>query len=88
MSQPRMYPLEEALKAQAALRDAAGLAPEQFPLQAFVGMVSDEIESLRTRGKTDDEIAAIIERSSSIQIGAEEIARFYASPEERQHHGE
>ncbi len=88
MSQEKMYPLEEALKAQRSLRDAAGLAPEQFPLQAFVGMVSDEIESLRTRGKSDEEIATIIMRSSSIEISAAEIAQYYASPEERQHHGE
>ena len=88
MSQDKMYPLEEALKAQRSLRDAAGLAPEQFPLPAFVGMVSDEIESLRTRGKSDEEIASLIRRGSSIEISAAEIAQYYASPEERRHHGE
>jgi hypothetical protein len=46
------YPIEEAMKAQKSLRDAAGLGPEQFPLLAFVGMISDEIEMLRNRGKT------------------------------------
>ena len=88
MSGPKLYPVEEAIKAQKSLRDAAGLAPEQFPIQAFVGMISDEIESLRKRGKTDDEIASLIRDSSSIEISASEIAENYASPEERHHHGE
>ena len=87
MSQPKMYPLEEAIKAQKALRDAAGLGPEQFPIDAFVGMISDEVESLRKRGKSDEEIASIIQRNSSIQITAAEIAQNYATPEQRHQHG-
>ena len=83
-----MFPLDETLKALQALRDAAGLAPEQFPVQAFVGMISDEIESLRNRGKSDEDIADIIRKHSAIEISAAEIAENYASPEQRQHHGE
>jgi hypothetical protein len=78
-----MYSLDEALKAQNALRDLAGLGPEMFPLQAFVGMISDEIQSLRKRGQSDDQIASIIRNSSSIDITGSEIARYYALPEER-----
>ena len=85
---PKTYSLDEALRALHALRAAAGLQPEQFPIQAFVGMISDEIESLRTRGKSDEEIASIIQTNSAIQITAAEIAENYASPEERHHHGE
>jgi len=33
MSQPKLYPVEEAIKAQKSLREAAGLAPEQFPIE-------------------------------------------------------
>ena len=77
------YSLEEALKAQKALRSAAGLGPEQFPIQAFVGMISDEVESLRQRGKTDADIAEIIRSHSAIDISADEIAENYASPDER-----
>ena len=87
MRPPKMYPVEEAIKAQKALRDAAGLEAEQFPIQAFVGMISDEVESLRRRGKSDEEIAALIKRNSSIEITAAEIAEHYASPEERHPHG-
>ena len=81
----KTYPIEQALRAQKALRDAAGLGPEMFPIQAFVGMVSDEIEKLRSQGKTDSEIAALIARNSTIEITAEEISANYASPEDRQH---
>jgi hypothetical protein len=88
MTKGRMYPLEEALKAQRSLRDAAGLEPEQFPLEAFVGMISDEIESLRSRGSSDAEIASIIEKNSAIRITSTEIAENYAPPEARRHHGE
>ena len=83
-----LYPVEEAVKAQKSLRQAAGLGPEEFPIQAFVGMISDEVESLRKRGKSDEEIASIIQQNSSIEITAAEIAENYAPPGERHHHGE
>ena len=86
--EPQMYPLEEALRAQKALRDLAGLAPEQFPLQAFIGMVSDEIEILRQQGHSDEEIAETISRSSTIRITSEQIGANYAPAEQRrQAHG-
>ncbi len=83
MPGPKAYPVEEALKAQKSLRQAAGLAPEQFPIQAFVGMISDEIESLRKRGHSDEQIASLIRSSSEIEITAAEIAENYAPPEQR-----
>ena len=88
MPAPKIYPLDEAMKAVAALRSAAELEPEQFPIQAVVGMMSDEIESLRKRGQSDEEIAQIVRRSSAIDVSAAEITRYYASAEERGHHGD
>ena len=88
MTQQKLYPVEEAIKAQKSLRDAAGLGPEQFPIEAFVGMISDEIESLRKRGHTDDEIATIIQRSSAIEISGADITEHYASPDKRHSHDE
>ncbi len=82
----KTYPLAEALRAQSALREMAGLGPEQFPMQAFVGMISDEVEALRKQGHTDQDIARAIAANSSITITAQEIAEYYATPEER--HGE
>jgi hypothetical protein len=54
-----------------------------FPIEAFVGMVSDEIEKLRSQGKTDSEIATLITENSTIEITAEEISANYAPPEDR-----
>jgi hypothetical protein len=79
----KTYSLEEALKAQGALRAAAGLEPERFPVEAFVGMISDEIETLRAQGKSDDQIAGLINEQGQIEISAAEIAANYATPEER-----
>ena len=79
----KQYPLEEALRAQKALRDKAGLPPEQFPVPAFVGMISDEIENLRQRGHSDEEIAETIRAHSKIEITAAEIAEHYAGTEQR-----
>ncbi len=79
----RTYPVEEAVQAQKALREFAGLGPEIFPIQAFVGMISDEIEHLRKLGHTDEEIAQVIRSNSKIEITPAEIAENYASPEKR-----
>ena len=81
------YPLDEALRAQKALRELAGLGPERFPIQAFVGMVSDEIETLRKQGHSDAEIAATIADNSAISVTADDIAAHY-SPHEQRHSGE
>ena len=79
----KAYPVEQAILAQKALREAAGLGPEMFPIQAFVGMISDEVETLRAQGKTDEEIATLIKAHSDIRITASEIAENYASPDQR-----
>lgn len=79
----KIYPVEEAIRAQKALRELAGLGPEMFPVQAFVGMISDEIETLRTQGHSDEEIAQTITANSEIAITSAEITSNYASPEER-----
>ena len=79
----KTHSLEQAIRAQKALRDAAGLGPEMFPVQAFVGMISDEIEELRSQGKSDQDIATLIAANSKIQITAAEIAEHYASPDDR-----
>ena len=79
---------QQAATAQTALRRALCLDPEQFSVPAFIGMVSDEIEQLRAQGKTDDQIAELIEQAIGVKLSAETITRFYATPEERGHQGE
>ena len=82
---PKSYPIEEALCAQKALRQQAGLGPELFPIEAFVGMISDEIETLRSKGHSDEDIARTIPSNSKIEITAAEIAANYASPAAERH---
>jgi len=77
------FNLEQALKAQQALRTAADLPDEQFPLQAFVGMLSDEIEALRKNNKSDAEIAGLINKAAGTQLTTAEISENYASPDSR-----
>ena len=88
MSEDKVYPLEEALKAQGALRAAAGLAAEQFPVASFVGMVSDEIEILRSQGRSDAQIAEVIRAGSAVEVTPDEIAAHYAPPELRHGYGD
>lgn len=78
---------QQAADAQTALRKALGMPSEQFPLSAFVGMVSDEIEHLRITGKTDEQIANIIAAAIGVTVPADAISQFYASPDKRGHHG-
>lgn len=90
MSEPESDPtftLEEAMRAQGALRRSLGLGPERFPLAAFVGMISDEIQGLREAGRSDDEIAALIRTATDRTVDPADLARFYATPDERPAHG-
>src|SRR5258707_2445599 len=75
--------VQDAIQAQRALRALAGLGPEMFPIEAFVGMISDEIEHLRRLGHSDEEIADAITKNSTIEITAAEIGEHYASMKER-----
>ena len=79
----KRYAMEQAIRAQKALREVAGLGLQMFPIEAFVGMISDEIETRRSQGKTDVEIASVITSNSSIEMTAAEIAEHYASPGDR-----
>lgn len=77
------FTAEEGFKVQKQMRDALGLGPEAFPLAAFVGMISDEIEQLRAAGKSDADIAAMVNDTIGKTIRPEDIAAHYATPEQR-----
>jgi len=85
-SQPPHYALPEILRQQ-ALRNAANLPAESFPVPAIVGMFSDEIEALRKLGRTDQQISDLIRGSSSLAIDPDTIRDNYAPPEQRGQHG-
>lgn len=88
MSEDLTFTGQQAATVQTALRQALGLPPENFPVQAFIGMISDEIEQLRAAGKDDKAIASLVSSATGEPVDAETITRFYASPEARGHHGE
>jgi hypothetical protein len=77
------FTVEQAAAANTVLRAALGLPPQRFALAQFVGMISDEIEQLRLAGKTDADIAALLEREIGVTVAADDIRRLYASPAQR-----
>ena len=83
MTQTRAFSAEQALRTQAALREALGLEPERFPPQAFIGMISDEIEQLRASGRSDEDIAGLVSSSSGAEVSVEELRAHYAPPQAR-----
>ena len=76
----------QAMAAQAALRDAAGLPPEVFPKAALIGMLSDEIRELRDRGRDDPAIAAVITEAIGAGVSAEDLGRYYVDARGMQGH--
>ncbi|WP_425230079.1 hypothetical protein [Sphingomonas sp.] len=58
--------LPQAMAAQRALRRELDLPDERFPLPAFIGMISDEIEQLRAAGHDDGSIAAWSQRRAAL----------------------
>ena len=65
---------QQAADAQTALRKAMGLDPERFPQPAFIAMISDEIEQLRGRGKTDQDIVEVLRSAVGVEVSAEDPA--------------
>ena len=78
------FSAQEAVAVQRELRRSLGLGAEAFPLPAFIGMISDEIEQFRSSGRSDAEIAALIKSTIDRDVAPSDIAQFYASPETRQ----
>lgn len=79
MSEPS-FSGEEAAEAQTALREALGLAPERFPVEVFIGMISDEIEQLRARGQDDAAIAQLVSDVTGKLIEPAILTANYALP--------
>jgi hypothetical protein len=83
MADDQSFSVSEAVAVQRELRRSLGLADEAFPIPAFVGMISDEIEQFRAAGKSDADVAEVIKTVVGREVSAETIARFYAPPEQR-----
>ena len=78
------FTLDESIRAQKAMRDELDMPEEKFPIPAFVGMVSDEIEKLRAAGRSDADIATIVKKATGKDIPPDAIAEHYATPDERE----
>lgn len=76
------FNLDQAMKAQAVLRSAAGEGEELFDEQQLVGMLSDEIRALRASGSTDESIAALLKTDAGLDLDAETIRKFYVDTSE------
>ena len=75
------FDAEQAARAANAMRAAANLPPEQFPLPQVVAMLSDEISILRGKGFDDERIAQIVS-STGVAIDAESLGRYYVDTSE------
>ena len=83
MPQDVEFTIDESIRAQKAMRAELDMPEEMFPVPAFVGMVSDEIDKLRAAGRSDDDIAAIVKEATGKDLPPEAIAKHYATEEER-----
>lgn len=79
----RVFTLQQSLQARAALRRKLDADVEELPIEALIGMLSDEIEQLRAKGATDGEIAKIISTSAGSIVNAQDVTLHYAPPEKR-----
>ena len=78
------FSLDQAMRAQAVLRAAAGEGEASFDEPQLIGMLSDEIRALRSSGATDEDIAALLRSDAGLDLGAEAISRFYVDTSEYQ----
>lgn len=83
MNNELSFSTEQLVAVQKVLRHSLHLPPEKFPLQAFVGMISDEIEQLRSRGLSDEEIAGLVASTTGVPVRADAIRLYYVSSEAR-----
>ena len=83
MEETASFSAEQAAAANRSLRAALGLGAQDFTTEQFVGMISEEIEQLRAVGKTDADIAQILEQDVGVRVSVDSIRRFYSDETER-----
>ncbi|MDQ2866425.1 MAG: hypothetical protein M3R51_09385 [Candidatus Eremiobacteraeota bacterium] len=77
------FSAQEAVAVQADLRRSLELGPEQFPLPAFIGMISDEIDQFRDAGRSSADVATVIKNAIGRDVAVADIDRFYAPADKR-----
>ncbi len=83
MSDDVVFTADQIAACTTALRTALGKPPEHFSKHLFIGMISDEIEQLRSDGWSDAEIAKLVAESTRSLVGADDIALGYVGPDAR-----
>jgi hypothetical protein len=78
MPDATMYSAGQAAAANTVLRSALDLPPQQFTIEQFVGMISDEIKQLREAGHSNGEISTLLQSKAGISVSADELGRYYA----------
>ena len=68
---------QEIEQIKRVLQEAADEPLEMVQTNAVIGTLSQEIETLRLNGMTDDDIAAMFTQSVGVTITAEQIAKLY-----------
>lgn len=84
MDAENTFTADQAAQIATALRREAGLEPQRFTAEDFVGMISDEVDDLRAKGKSDEEIASLIKENGA-NLSGEDIRKYYVPRERRQH---
>jgi hypothetical protein len=69
------FTAQEIEQIKRLLQEAADEPPEPVQTNAVIGTLSDEIETLRINGMTDDDIAAVFTQSVGATVTAEQIAK-------------
>ena len=83
MSEETTFSLAEALAAQKALREAAGADEEEFELADVIGMISEEIDMLKEQGRSESDIAAMMQKATGKPVTAADIKKHYVPADER-----
>lgn len=86
MTDQPTFSIDEAIRAQRALRQALGLGDERFEVSELVEMISDEIEQMKDDGKSSADIVAVIAEATGHCIDPANIDRHYV-PADARHGG-
>ncbi len=82
MTDDKTFTLAEVLNAQKSLREAAGAREEALDLTDLAGIAGEELELLQEKGKSWDEMAAIVQSTTGKAVTGAELERAYNSLED------
>jgi hypothetical protein len=77
------FSIEDLVVVQHEMRSVLGLPEERFSLPSFIGMLSDEIEQMRSFGISDEVIAQTIMGATGEIVTVDQVQQHYAPPEQR-----